>query len=296
MSGRFIIDVDGQRWFKEEVTPEIGHALRIDRTLYEGEIDHQHLIVFENQRFGRLFALEGFVQISTADEFIYHEMLVHVPFFAHGRAKRVLIIGGGDGGAIREVLRHRTVEQVTLVEIEKAVVDFSKEWFPSLSAGAFDDPRLDLRIADGAAFVKEDQEPYDVILVDSTDPVGPGKVLFTEEFYRDCYARLGDEGIMVTQCGLPFLQAPELKTAYENQSASFAAPRFYTIAVPAYSGGLMALGFARKGGEDPSPADLAARIEKADLGTFKVYSAKTHQGAFMGPAYIDTILKTGQFG
>ncbi len=292
---RFLVTINGETWFKEEVTQEIGHALRVDKILYEGEVDHQHLIVFENQTFGRLFALNGFIQVSTRDEFIYHEMVTHVPVFAHGAAKRVLVIGGGDGGAIRELFRHQTIDHVTMVEIEGSVVDFSKEWFPGISAGAFDDPRLHLVIADGAEFVAETDERFDIIIVDSTDPVGPGKVLFTEEFYRNCRHCLTDEGIMITQCGLPFLQPEELKTAYDNQRQSFTDPRFYAIAVPAYSGGIMTLGFARAGGTDPDLVTLKARVAAAAL-DYRYYTPQGHQGAFAVPAYVDHILQTGRFG
>lgn len=292
---RFIFEIDGEKWFKEQVTEEIGHSLRIDKVLFEGEVDHQHLIVFENEIFGRLFALEGFIQVSTRDEFIYHEMLVHVPLFAHGNAKRVLVIGGGDGGAIREVFRHQTVEHCTMVEIEGSVVDFSKEWFPTISDGAFDDPRLNLVIADGAKFVKETDDKFDVILVDSTDPVGPGKVLFTEEFYADCRNCLTDEGIMITQCGLPFLQPKELQTAYRNQKVSFDDPQFYAIAVPAYSGGIMTLGFARAGGVNPGLETLTERVKSESIETFRYYTPEVHLGAFAVPAYVSRILDTGEF-
>lgn len=292
---RFVFEIGGEKWFKEQVTEEIGHSLRIDKLLFEGEVDHQHLIVFENEVFGRLFALEGFIQVSTSDEFIYHEMLVHVPIFAHGAAKRILVIGGGDGGAIREVFRHQTVEHCTMVEIEGSVVDFSKEWFPSISNGAFDDPRLNLVIDDGAKFVNETEEKFDVILVDSTDPVGPGKVLFTEEFYRDCRSCLTDRGIMITQCGLPFLQPKELQAAYLNQKASFSDPKFYAIAVPAYSGGIMCLGFAQASGEAPNLADLQQRVDASGIRPFRYYTPEAHIGAFAVPAYIQHILRTGAF-
>lgn len=292
---RFIFELGDEKWFKEEVTTHIGHALRIDRTLFEGEVDHQHLIVFENEQFGRLFALEGFIQVSTADEFIYHEMVTHVPVFAHGNAKRVLVIGGGDGGAIRELFRHQSIEHVTMVEIEASVVDFSKEWFPTISNGAFDDPRLNLVIDDGAKFVEETDEKFDVIIVDSTDPVGPGKVLFTPEFYAGCRRCLTDKGIMITQCGLPFLQPAELKTAHDNQAMSFGDKvDFFAIAVPAYSGGIMTLGYARAGGEEPSLEALRQRVADSGL-SFKYYSPDVHQGAFATPAYVDHILSTGQF-
>ena len=291
----YLHEIDGQTWFKEQVTDEIGHALRVDKLLFEGEIDHQHIAVFENERFGRLFALNGFIQLSTADEFIYHEMVSHVPLFEFGAAKRVLVIGGGDGGVIREVLRHEGVETVTLVEIERDVIEFSKRWFPDVGGSAWDDPRLDLQIADGAKFVKEASRQYDVIIVDSTDPVGPGEVLFTEEFYADCHARLSENGIMVSQCGLPFLQPAELKKAHDNQAKSFASVQFYTIAVPAYSGGLMALGFARKGGVVPAEGEIASAVQRAGL-AFRYYTPEGHRAAFALPAYVRRVIETGTFG
>ena len=291
----FLYDLGGETWFKEQVTEEIGHALRVDRVLFEGEIDHQHLIVFENERFGRLFALNGFIQLSTADEFVYHEMVTHVPIFEHGSAKRVLVIGGGDGGVIREALRHDSVDEVTLVEIERDVVEFSKQWFPGVSNGAFEHPKLKLEIADGAAFVKDASRAYDVIIVDSTDPVGPGEVLFTEEFYRDCHARLKEGGIMTSQCGLPFLQPEELKKAHDNQAAAFGSTQFYAVAVPAYSGGIMTLGFARKGGVAPAAGELAERGQASGL-DFRYWTPEVHRAAFALPAYVHTILRTGRFG
>lgn len=169
-------------WSVEALHDGYGQLLREDRVLYDSETDHQRLRVFENARMGRVLTLDGVVQTTTGDEFIYHEMLAHVPILAHGAAKRVLIIGGGDGGMAREVLRHASVEHVTMVEIDAGVVDFSKEYLPTLSAGAFDDPRLNLVIADGAAFVRECTEQFDVMIVDSTDPIGPGEVLFTDTF------------------------------------------------------------------------------------------------------------------
>lgn len=292
---RFLFEINGETWFKEEVTGAIGHSLRVDNVLFEGEADHQHLIVFENEQFGRLFALEGFIQVSTRDEFIYHEMVTHVPVFEHAAAKRALVIGGGDGGAIRELFRHQSIEHVTMVEIEGAVVDFSKQWFPTISDGAFDDPRLNLVIADGAKFVRETDEKFDIIIVDSTDPVGPGKVLFTEEFYRDCRSCLTDEGIMVTQCGLPFLQPQELQSAFRNQRASFDDVSFYAIAVPAYSGGIMTLGFARVGGASPDIETLSSRVAASGVGSFRYYTPEGHKGAFAVPAYVQHILETGRF-
>lgn len=286
----FTFELGGCRWFKEEVTGAIGHAVRIDNLLFEGEIEHQHIIVFENEVFGRLFALNGFIQLSTIDEFIYHEMVTHVPLFAHPNPQRVLVIGGGDGGALREILRHRNVEKVTLVEIEADVIEFSRKWFPDVCRDAFDDPRVTITIADGAKFVHETDERFDVVIVDSTDPVGPGVVLFTEDFYAGCKRVLNAGGVMVTQCGLPFLQPDELKRASDNQRASFGRVQFYTITVPAYSGGVMTLGFATDGDRGADEADLVGeRVRKSGL-SFKYYNPDVHAAAFKLPEYIGEIV------
>lgn len=287
----YLHTINDETWFKEEVTGAIGHALRVDNILFEGEIDHQHIVVFENEIFGRLFALNGFIQLSTADEFIYHEMVTHVPLFAHGAPKRVLVIGGGDGGAIREILRHQNVEHVNLVEIEADVVAFAKKWFPAVCQDAFDDPRVTVTITDGAKFVQETAETYDVVIVDSTDPVGPGEVLFTEEFYAGCKRVLNDGGIMVTQCGLPFLQPEELKKAADNQRTAFKNVRFYAITVPAYSGGVMTLGYATDSDETPETnTDLGARINDSGL-AFQYYHAGVHAAAFQLPEYVAKIVR-----
>ena len=193
-------------WMKESLYPEYAQALSIDELLYDSETEHQRLKVFQNNRFGRVLTLDDVVQTTEGDNFIYHEMLTHVPILAHGAAKRVLIIGGGDGGMAREVLRHASVEHVTMVEIDAGVVEFSKTYLPTLSQGAFDDPRLNLVIADGADFMKAPGGTFDVIIVDSTDPIGPGEVLFTDTFYGHAKAALTPGGILVTQNGVPFLQ------------------------------------------------------------------------------------------
>lgn len=288
---RFFFENDEGRWFKEAVVPQIGHSLKAENVLFEDQSEHQHLVVLENDIFGRVLALNGFVQVSTADEFIYHEMVAHVPVLAHGGAKRVLVIGGGDGGTCRELFRHQTIEHVTLVEIERDVIDFTKKWLPSIPGEAFNDPRLDLVIADGAQFVKDTDQRYDVVIIDSTDPVGPGEVLFTEEFYRDCAGLLTPGGIMVTQSGLPFLQPTELKQGYDRMRTSFADVSFYAITVPAYSGGIMTLGFASQ--SDAARTVSLDTLEERAAATgirFRYYAPDVHRAAFALPVYVRDIL------
>ena len=189
-----------------------GQRFRMDKLLHEVRTEHQHLVIFENPRMGRVMALDGVIQTTEADEFIYHEMLTHVPILAHGAAKRVLIIGGGDGGMLREVTKHLGVEHITMVEIDGTVVDMCKEFLPNHSKGAYDDPRLNLVIDDGMRFVATTQEKFDVIISDSTDPIGPGEVLFSENFYQACHRCLNEGGILVTQNGTPFMQLGEVQT------------------------------------------------------------------------------------
>jgi spermidine synthase len=273
-------------WSHETLYPEYRQSLRIDRLLYDSETEHQRIQVFENARFGRVLTLDGIVQTTEGDEWIYHEMMAHVPILAHGAARRVLIIGGGDGGLAREVLRHAAVEHVTMVEIDKGVVAFSKEYLPSLSAGAFDDGRLELVIADGARFVAESEARFDVILVDSTDPIGPGEVLFTETFYGKARARLAEGGILVTQNGVPFLQPDELRNTMRAFRALFSDATCYLATIPTYHGGPMALGWGTEGAARATPVEtLRARAARSGIG-FRYYTPEVHLGAFALPGYV----------
>ena len=277
----------GDGWTVEGLHDDYAQALREDRVLYDSETEHQRLRVFENARFGRVLTLDGVVQTTEGDEFMYHEMLAHVPILAHGAAKRVLVIGGGDGGMAREVLRHASVEHCTMVEIDAGVVDFSKQYLPALSDGVFDDPRLDLVIADGAAFMAGSHDPYDVIIVDSTDPIGPGEVLFTDSFYGHAKNLLNPDGIIVTQNGVPFLQPDELRGTMRAFRALFADHGCYLTHVPSYAGGPMALGWGSMSGKARAvdPATLQGRYASAGI-TTRYYTPQVHLAAFALPAYV----------
>lgn len=281
---------DQPEWMKETLYDTHAQTLRMDKVLYDSDTDHQRLVVFENGRFGRVLTLDGVVQTTEGDNAIYHEMLTHVPVLAHGHAKDVLIIGGGDGGMAREVLKHSTVERVTMVEIDAGVIDFSKTYLPQLSQGAFDDSRLELVIADGAAFVKETEKRFDVIIVDSTDPVGPGEVLFTHTFYGHAKRCLKPEGILVTQNGVPFMQGDELTNTMRAFKALFANWTCYTATIPTYAFGPMALGWGTDG--DAGNVDLQTlqqRFEKSGLDPF-YYTPEVHMGAFALPGYIKKLM------
>lgn len=277
-------------WSVERLHEDHAQALRIETLHYDSETEHQRIRVFENPTFGRIMTLDGVVQVTEADNFIYHEMLTHVPILAHGAATRVLIVGGGDGGMAREALKHDSVEQVTMVEIDGGVVEFCKQYLPGVSAGAFDDPRLDLVIADGAEFMKTNADLYDVIIVDSTDPIGPGEVLFTDTFYGHAKARLAEGGILVTQNGVPFLQGEELTNTMRAFRALFADATCYLATIPTYAGGPMALGWGTDG--DARSVDLPtlrARFEAAGIAT-DYYTPEVHMGAFALPPYVSRLI------
>lgn len=277
-------------WFRETLHSDYAQSMMVSTVLYDSKTDHQRLVVLENPRFGRVLTLDGVVQTTEGDNAIYHEMLTHVPLFAHDAPKRVLIIGGGDGGMAREVLRHKDVEHVTMVEIDAGVVEFSKTYLPSLSNGAFDDPRLELVIADGAAFVRDTEQRYDVIIVDSTDPIGPGEVLFTDTFYGHARNCLTEHGILVTQNGVPFMQGDELTNTLRAFKALFADWGCYTATVPTYAGGPMAFGWATNGPARQIPLEtLESRFARAGFDCF-YYTPEVHKGAFALPGYIKRLL------
>ena len=274
-------------WFNETLHNGYGQRLTMDKVLFRERTEHQDLVIFENNVFGRVMALDGIVQTTEGDEFVYHEMMSHVPILAHGNAKKVLIIGGGDGGVLREVLRHKTVEKCTMVEIDRSVVDMCVEYLPMISASAFDDQRTDLVIADGAKFVAETDERYDVVIVDSTDPVGPGAILFSEGFYKNAKRCMAEGGIIVTQNGVPFLQGDELTGTMGAFAKLFASRSCYLATIPTYVFGSMALGW---GSDNEALLDvpvevLKERFAKLD-GETLYYTPDVHKGAFALPPYV----------
>jgi spermidine synthase len=279
------------RFFDETLHTDYRQSLKIDEVLYDNQSDVQHIQVFKNNRFGRVLTLDGVVQTTEGDEFIYHEMLTHVPILAHGAARRVLIVGGGDGGMAREVLRHARIDHVTMVEIDAGVVEFSKTYLPRLSDGAFDDPRLDLVIADGADFMAQSNQHFDVIIIDSTDPIGPGEVLFTDSFYDHARARLAEGGILVTQNGVPFMQPDELTGTMRAFKQLFADWGCYVASIPTYAGGPMAFGWGSHSpaGRAVTVEQLGERFAASGIET-RYYTPAVHKAAFGLPAYIEKLL------
>jgi len=282
-----------ERWVEETLHGGFRVRLKAERVLFDSETEHQQLIIFENEDFGRVMMLDGVVQLSTRDEFVYHEMMAHVPLFAHGKAKKVLIVGGGDGGVLREVLRHPEVKSATLCEIDRSVIDLCREHFPDVSGSAFEDKRTKVVIADGTKLVHETDDRYDVILVDSTDPIGPGAVLFAKEFYTDCRRALAPGGILVTQNGLPFLQAPELKQSVSYFRDLFDDSFAYVATTPSYFGGSMSYGWAtdNKKLRHHKLKKIARRYKEAGSFPTRYWSPEMQAAAFALPTYIRELVE-----
>ncbi len=275
------------RNFSETLYDAYCQEFRVDEMLHEVKTGHQHLLIFKNALFGRVMALDGIVQTTEKDEFIYHEMMSHVPIFAHGSAQNVLIVGGGDGGMLREVCRHEAVRHITQVEIDPEVIAMCRTYLPGHSAGAYDDPRADIVIDDGINFVEKTDKKFDVIISDSTDPLGPGEALFTNSFYAACKRCLNPGGILVTQNGVPFHQMDEIRQTGGHLESLFADWHFYTAAVPSYIGGAMCFAWAT---DEPrlrrtELAVLTERYQKSGI-TTRYYNPEIHFAAFALPQYV----------
>ena len=277
-------------WVNETLYPDWGQRFRVKRELARVQSDFQDIMVFESESHGRVMLLDGVVQITEADEFVYQEMLTHVPLLAHGAAKRVLIIGAGDGGVLKRVLQHSTVEQAVMVEIDGEVIRLAKEHLPMIAGDAWADPRAEVIVGDGIDYVRQAAAAsFDVVIVDSTDPIGVGEVLFTDEFYANCARLLSDRGLVVNQCGVPFMQADELRETSLRRAKAFADVFAYVAAVPTYVGGFMTLGWAAKdAGLRAVPlAEIRARAQAAGiLGLTRYWTPEIHLGAFNLPPYI----------
>ena len=279
-----------KRWIAETLFDDLGFRIsyRVDNLLYETRTEHQHLVLFEQPFFGKMLMIDGATQISARDEFIYQEMMSHVPLFAHGRAREVLIIGGGDCGIAEEVLKHKTIARLTQVEIDAKVVEFAKEHFPEITKPVFADRRFESVIDDGAKYVVRTERRFDVIIVNSTDPQGPGEILFSQKFYRGCKRCLNQGGLLVTQNGVPMFQPRELTSSITKLRRLFGDATCYVAAIPTYVGGHMAMGFAT---DDMSlrrrsATAISSRYRKAGGFATKYWTPEVHAAAFALPRFI----------
>lgn len=275
-------------WFTEEQTRNLRMSYRIHSTLVTEKTEYQDLAVVDTVQYGRMLVLDNFVMTTEKDEFVYHEMISHVPLFTHPNPKDVLVVGGGDGGVIREVLKHASVERAVLAEIDPKVIERSKEWLPSIS-GALTDERCELMVGDGIAHVREHKKAYDIIISDSTDPIGPAVGLFEEDFYINCWEALRDDGIFVAQTESPFLYPDLIRETYRKIGSIFPITRLYLATIPTYPGSLWSFTMGSKA-HDPLGANrlpIAIPIET------KYYSPAIHEAAFVLPPFVERLTRKG---
>jgi spermidine synthase len=274
-------------WFQEKLYEHYTQTLSIEKVLYHWRTEFQDVLIFENAIFGKVLVLDGVVQLTERDNHIYHEMIAHVPLMAHGSARNVLIIGGGDGGTLREVLKH-PVERATLVELDGEVIDLSRRYLPKVSDGAFADPRANVLVMDGTRYIGETREKFDVIIIDSTDPIGPGEPLFTAAFYRACRTCPRPGGMIAVQSGAPFFQPKELENVCGRLAGSFAGVRPYLAPVPTYAGGMLALVAAGESRDALRPPCKVLRERFGPLqGQTRYYTPEVHRAAFtLAPSFV----------
>ena len=277
-------------WYSEFHTPEVKLSIKVDRQLYRGRSEFQRIDIFESHEFGRFLVLDGYMMLTEKDEFIYHEMITHVPLAVHPGVRRALVIGGGDGGTVRELTEYPEIEQIDLVEIDKQVIEVCRKYLPRTTA-RLNDPRLTIHIEDGLKYVRRFEDYYDLILVDSTDPFGPGEGLFTREFYGNCFKALKDDGIMVNQHESAFYQADAeaMRRAHQRIVQSFPISRVYQAHIPTYPSGHWLFGFASKKYHPVN--DLKAEVWGARGLSTRYYNTHLHVGAFALPNYVEAMLK-----
>ena len=277
-------------WFSEMQTPDVKMSIRVNRQLYSGKSEFQRIDVFESPQFGRFLTLDGYMMLTERDEFIYHEMITHVPMAVHQGIKDILVIGAGDGGVVRELTRYPEIEQIDLVEIDQLVVEVCKKYLPQ-TACRFDDPRVQIHYEDGLKFVRTCEDEYVLIIVDSTDPFGPGEGLFTREFYGNCYNALHEDGIMINQNESPFYteEAFQCQRMHKRIVETFPICRVYQAHIPSYPSGHWLFGFASKKYHPLDDLDKVAWKLKG-IRT-KYYEPRLHAGVFALPAYVEELLE-----
>jgi len=277
-------------WYTEEHTKDVRFSIKVDKQLYAGQSEFQRIDVFQSPEFGRFLTLDGLMMVTEKDEFIYHDMIVHVPMATNPAIENVLIIGAGDGGTVRELTRYDSVRHIDMVEIDEAVVDVCREYLPQ-TAGKLDDPRVRLHFEDGLKFVRKKVDLYDLIIVDSTDPFGPGEGLFTKEFYGNCYKALKEDGILVNQHESAYYDtyAEPMKRAHRRIREFFPICRVYQAHIPTYPSGHWLFGFASKR-YDPLECDAEA-WEALGIET-RYYNTAVHRGSFALPTYVREMLES----
>ncbi len=269
-------------WFTENQTASVRLGLKVQSVLHQETTPYQELVVAETAAYGRMLVLDGAVQTTTVDEFVYHEMITHVPLMIHPRPKKIGIIGGGDGGAVREALKHPSIESVHLIEIDAQVVAAAKRYFPEISI-ELDNPRAHVHCTDGIEWVRQARD-FDVMVVDSTDPVGPATGLFQAEFYQAVASALGDDGVMVAQSESPYLEPDVIQMVVRGMRSAFPIVRLYLAAIPTYPSGFWSFTLGSKG-PLPGPADA----QRTNFAT-RYWTPDVHQACFQLPKFVEDLL------
>lgn len=276
-------------WFKEELYSDYRQLIKVSK-IFAQKITKdkrgnslQKLLILETPRFGKVLILDEIIQLTEADEKYYHEPFAHIPLLTHPHPKNILIIGGGDGGILREVVKHKVVS-IDLVDIDGEVIKFTRRHMPDFARGAWEDPRLKIHVEDGAKFVKDDKKKFDVIIIDSSDPIGPAKSLFQADFYSNCKKCLSSEGIIMRQTGSPFLQRSELPSNFRQMKKLFPEVQIFLTAVPTYIGGYFTFVAAslKKNIFRESLIKIRQRFDKLNLKT-KWYNPQMHKASMVLP-------------
>ena len=275
-------------WFTEKYTPHTGLTLQVRERLYDAKSDFQQIEVLDTLDYGRLLLLDGCVMLTDRDEHVYHEMISHVPLFSHPKPERVLIVGGGDGGAVREVLKHSSVKEVHLAEIDGEVIEVSRKYFPAVAAG-LDDPRVEIFVRDGFDHLDEHQQYYDVILTDSIDPVGEAVKLFSESFYNKAKQSLRPGGVFVCQSESPFISLDVLAKVHGTLGKLYTHTQPYLVYIPTYPTGMWSFSMAS---DTVKPKEVEPDFSPPFLQELKYFTPDIFRSAFALPKQIhDALLK-----
>lgn len=271
-------------WYTEKQTEYFGITAQITRTLVREQTEFQDLAIIDTLEFGRMLVLDGMVMTTVKDEFVYHEMVAHPALFTHPAPKKVLVVGGGDGGVIREIMKHPQVEKAVLVEIDGKVIEYSKKYLPEI-AGELDNPRVEVIVGDGYMHIHEHKNEYDVVMVDSTEPVGPAVQLFEKGFYQGIYDALKEDGIFVAQTDNPWFKAELIRQVNRDVKEIFPIVRMYQANIPTYPSGLWTFTLGSKK-HDPLKVEESA-IRNL---TTRYYTPRLHKAAFALPKFVEELL------
>lgn len=277
-------------WYSDQHTPNVKLSIRVEKQLYSGKSDFQRIDVFDSKEYGRILSLDGSLSLTEKDEFIYHEMITHVPMAVHASAKNILVIGSGDGGVIRELIKYATIETIDMVEIDKLLTEVSQKYLPFTACGMHD-PRVHLHHEHALRFIRSKEDYYDLIIVDSTNLFGPGEALFTKEFYGNCYKALKEDGVLVNQHESPFYteESFSCQRMHKRIVESFPVSRVYQAHIPSYPSGHWMFGFASKKYHPIHDMDDVA-WNMLGIHT-RYYATRLHRGAFALPVYVEELLR-----